>query len=80
MAAQRAIGAESVVLAEQSTGAEDFAVFLEHVPGAMARLGVWPGEGPMRDLHQPMFDLDERALPFGVRLLTRVALHSLTQD
>ncbi len=38
-----------------------------------------PGEGPMRDIHQPTFDLDERALPFGVRILTNTALASLTE-
>ena len=58
---------------EQSSGGEDFAWYLEHVPGAMARLGVWPGDGPMRDIHQPTFDLDERAIPFGVRVLARSA-------
>jgi amidohydrolase len=62
----------------QSSGGEDFAWYLEHVPGAMARLGVWPGHGPMRDIHQPTFDLDERALPFGVRVLTHAALTALT--
>jgi metal-dependent amidase/aminoacylase/carboxypeptidase family protein len=62
----------------QSSGGEDFAWYLEHVPGAMARLGVWSGNGPMRDIHQPTFDLDERALPFGVRVLTRAALTALT--
>ena len=60
------------------SGGEDFAWYLEHVPGAMARIGVWPGHGPMRDLHQPTFDLDERALPFGVRVLTQAALTALT--
>ena len=63
---------------EQSSGGEDFAWYLEHAPGAMARLGVWPGHGPMRDIHQPTFDLDERALPFGVRILTQTALIALT--
>jgi amidohydrolase len=62
----------------QSSGGEDFAWYLEHVPGAMARLGVWSGQGPMRDIHQPTFDLDERALPFGVRVLTHAALTALT--
>jgi metal-dependent amidase/aminoacylase/carboxypeptidase family protein len=47
------------------------------VPGAMARLGVWSGHGPMRDIHQPTFDLDERAIPFGVRVLTHAALRAL---
>jgi amidohydrolase len=31
----------------------------------------------MRDLHQPTFDLDERALPFGVRVLAQAALAAL---
>lgn len=59
------------VLAEtrQSGGGEDFSWYLEEVPGAMARLGVWPGTGPQRDLHQPTFDLDERALAIGVRVM-----------
>jgi amidohydrolase len=71
-------GPEAAAETQQSSGGEDFAWYLEHVPGAMARLGVWPGHGPMRDIHQPTFDLDERALPFGVRVLTHAALTSLT--
>jgi amidohydrolase len=31
----------------------------------------------MRDLHQPTFDLDERALPFGVRVLAQAVLTAL---
>ena len=71
-------GPDAATSTEQSSGGEDFAWYLEHVPGAMARLGVWSGSGPMRDIHQPTFDLDERALPFGVRVLTRAALSALT--
>jgi amidohydrolase len=70
-------GPEASAGTEQSSGGEDFAWYLEHVPGAMARLGVWSGSGPMRDIHQPTFDLDERALPFGVRVLIRAALSAL---
>jgi len=70
-------GPEASTSTEQSSGGEDFAWYLEHVPGAMARLGVWSGTGPMRDIHAPTFDLDERALPFGVRVLTRSALAAL---
>ena len=36
----RALGPNGAATAEQSTGAEDFAILLEHVPGALARLGV----------------------------------------
>jgi amidohydrolase len=38
----------------------------------MARLGVWSGIGPQLDLHQPTFDLDERALGVGVRVLVNI--------
>ena len=72
-----AIGIDALADTRQSGGGEDFSWYLEEVPGAMARLGVWSGHGPQLDLHQPTFDLDERALPFGVRVLTHAALAAL---
>ena len=60
----------------QSGGGEDFSWYLENVPGAMARLGVWSGHGQQVDLHQPNFDLDERALAVGVRTLAGVVLQA----
>jgi amidohydrolase len=77
-AAVTVLGPDSAQSTDQSSGGEDFAWYLEHLPGAMARLGVWRGQGPVLDLHQPTFDLDERALPFGVRVLVRTALAALT--
>lgn len=68
------VGERAVAGTQQSGGGEDFAWYLEHVPGAMARLGVWPGHGPHLDLHRPTFDLDERALEIGVRVLVHAAL------
>jgi amidohydrolase len=76
-AAAAVLGPDAACSTEQSSGGEDFAWYLETVPGAMARIGVWPGHGPMRDLHQSTFDLDERALPFGVRVLAQAALAAL---
>ena len=76
-AATMVLGPDAAASTEQSSGGEDFAWYLEHVPGAMARLGVWSGDGPMRDIHQPSFDIDERAIPFGVRVLARTALIAL---
>jgi len=76
-AAHRALGADAVRLAEQSTGAEDFAVFLERVPGSLARLGVWDGVSPRVDLHSPHFVVDERAVAAGVRLLAHTAVAAL---
>ncbi|MET9680394.1 M20 family metallopeptidase [Streptomyces coeruleorubidus] len=68
-------GVDSVVGTEQSLGGEDFSWYLEHVPGAMARLGVrTPGERQVRDLHQGDFDVDESAIKVGVELFTAAAL------
>ena len=67
-----ALGPDSLADTKQSGGGEDFSWYLEEVPGAMARLGVWPGVGPQLDLHQPTFDLDERALGVGVRVLVNI--------
>jgi amidohydrolase len=63
------VGPDVLCGTRQSGGGEDFSWYLEEVPGAMARLGVWSGAGPQHDLHQPTFDLDERALAIGVRVL-----------
>ena len=63
------IGVDVLADTRQSGGGEDFSWYLEEVPGAMARLGVWSGRGPQLDLHQPTFDIDERALAVGVRML-----------
>lgn len=70
----RAVGPDALADTPQSGGGEDFSWYLEEVPGAMARLGVWSGVGPQLDIHQPTFDLDERALAVGVRVLTGLVL------
>lgn len=73
MSARR--GPHSVEDTEQSLGGEDFSWYLEHVPGAMARLGVrTPGERTTRDLHRGDFDADESAITVGVELFTAAAL------
>jgi amidohydrolase len=68
-------GADSVEDTPQSLGGEDFSWYLEHVPGAMARLGVRrPGDLTVRDLHQGDFDADEQAITVGVEMFTAAAL------
>ncbi|MEU1419391.1 amidohydrolase [Kitasatospora sp. NPDC005751] len=62
---------------EQSLGGEDFSWYLEHAPGALARLGVrTPGDSTVRDLHQGRFDADERAIGIGVELFAALALET----
>ena len=67
-----AIGPDVAADTRQSGGGEDFSWYLEEIPGAMARLGVWSGEGVQLDLHQPTFDLDERALAGGLRVMVNL--------
>jgi amidohydrolase len=74
--AVEAVGVDVLADTRQSGGGEDFSWYLEEVPGAMARLGVWSGLGPQLDLHQPTFDLDERALAVGVRVLVNIVEQS----
>ena len=72
-AAGEVFGDESVLeLANPSMGAEDFAYFLEKVPGAFVWLGV--GED-VSGLHTPQFAFDESILPRGAALLTALALN-----
>jgi amidohydrolase len=74
-AVAQALGAAALVTTQQSLGGEDFAWYLDHVPGAMARLGVRPpGSERAMDLHQPTFDVDEGALQVGVDALVAAAV------
>ena len=70
----RRVGPAALADTAQSGGGEDFSWYLENIPGAMARLGVWSGTGPQLDIHQSTFDLDERALAVGVKVMTSIAL------
>jgi amidohydrolase len=76
-AAVHAVTNGVAVETRQSLGGEDFAWYLERVPGALARLGVRsPGSTLPMDLHQSGFDVDERCISVGVQLLAAVSLAS----
>jgi amidohydrolase len=68
-----ALGAGALAETQQSMGGEDFAWYLESVPGALARLGVRRPGTPAFDLHQGTFDIDEGALDIGVRYTVALA-------
>jgi amidohydrolase len=53
----------------QSLGGEDFAWYLQQVPGAMARLGTRTPGGRTYDLHQGDLVVDEDSVLWGARLL-----------
>ncbi|HAT1132878.1 amidohydrolase [Corynebacterium striatum] len=70
--AAQAIDPQAVVQAPQSSGGEDFSWYLEHVPGSMARLGCWSGEGEQHDLHMGDLNVDERCIGVGIKLFGSV--------
>ena len=77
-AADRVLGPDSITEAPQSLGGEDFAWYLDSIPGALARLGTrTPGSAVDFDIHQAIFNVDERAIGYGVRVMAATALTAL---
>jgi amidohydrolase len=73
-ALRRALGGEAVVESGAQMGTEDFALVAARVPSLYLRLGVRaPGQAQAAGVHSEDFDLDESALPIGVRALTTLA-------
>jgi amidohydrolase len=70
----------SVTGTTQSLGGEDFAWYLESVPGAMARLGTRTPDGPTYDLHRGDLRIDERAVVAGARMLAAAAARALRRQ
>lgn len=68
------LGDHAIAQSPQSSGGEDFAIMLDHVPGALARLGVWDEADEQVDLHSSSFVADERAIPIGIRTLVHSVL------
>ncbi|MEI2297351.1 M20 aminoacylase family protein [Ensifer sp. MJa1] len=69
-AAETVFGADNVATAaEPMTGSEDFARFLEHVPGCFVFIGNGEGSAP---LHNPRYDFNDDALIFGARFHAEV--------
>lgn len=77
-AAAQVMDEDGVVPTPQSLGGEDFGWYLESIPGALARLGVrTPGSPGEYDLHRGDFDVDERCIAVGLRVLSATALTAL---
>ena len=57
-----------------SMGSEDFAGYLEHIPGAMFRLGTTAPGQDSTPLHTPTFDVDEQAIAIGAKVLAHAVI------
>ena len=70
----KVLGQENVIeLQKPSLGAEDFAEFLNEIPGAMFRLGVASSTG-CAPLHSSKFNPDERAISVGIKVIIKSIL------
>ena len=76
-AVESVVGESGHVFTAQSLGGEDFAWYLESVPGAMGRLGTRTPGGPTYDLHQGNLRIDERAVGIGAKVLAAAAVEAL---
>ena len=75
------IDAAAVELIEDpSMGSEDFSYYLEHIPGAMMRLGVAGPQVGQAPLHTSRFDIDERALSIGIKVFAAAVINYFDPD
>ncbi len=68
------LGREMIDPTAQSLGGEDFAWYLEKVPGALARLGTRTPGGRTYDLHMGDLVIDERAIGIGASVLASACI------
>jgi len=68
------LGSQAPTSTSQSLGGEDFAWYLQRVPGAMARLGTRTPGGTTHELHQGDLVVDERSVAMGAGLLAAAAV------
>jgi amidohydrolase len=80
---ERVAGPGNALPRPPSTGAEDFSVFQQEVPGLYFFLGVIPDSIPLEEAypnHSPYFFADETALPLGVRALSHLVVDYLANQ
>ncbi len=66
--------------ANATMGAEDFAFYLQKVPGAYVFLGVNPSDSERYPpLHSPRYDFNDDALPAGIEYMSQIALRFLEE-
>jgi amidohydrolase len=65
---------------QSSMGGEDFAHYLEHVPGAFIRVGTASGPETSYPLHHHRFDIDETPLAPTARLMARVLMNHVRDE
>ncbi len=78
-AALRSSCVEETIEPTPLTLGEDFAIYLQQLPGAFWILGVAPkGEGQTAPLHNPQMSPDEMAIPAGIEMLVGSCLNYMS--
>lgn len=73
--AGKVLGEENVVeLDRPLMGSEDFAFYLEKIPGAIFRVGISGGREVQ--LHHPEFDFPDEAIPVGIGVFVQYILNT----
>lgn len=63
------VGEENTKVANMFTGSEDFASYLEEIPGSFLLLGIRNEKiGAIYPPHSPYYTIDEDVLPIGAAL------------
>lgn len=74
------LGPQNVHEAKKIMAADDFAMYLEKIPGVMLNIGIRNEKvGSIHPPHSPNFFLDEDILPIGAALQTALAEVYLNQ-
>ena len=78
-AAEKVMGRDAFAPLRKMTGAEDFSVYMEHVPGVIGFLGARNrAKGIDCAHHHPAFDVDEAILKDGAAIYAQFALDALS--
>ncbi len=75
---ERTLGEGRIMEIDPVMGGEDFAYFLQEIPGAFMFFGM--GDGMAYPHHHPRFDMDEKALPEATLLLATLVLEYLDKN
>lgn len=75
------VGDENTEIAQRVMGSEDFAYYLEKVPGTLLLLGTKNEKiGSVHPPHNPYFTMDEDVMPIGAAMHAAFANHYLLQS
>ncbi len=72
--AKQIVDDQDIVEMKPLMGAEDFAYYLQKVPGAFCMVGASPDDRVPH--HHPRFDIDERAMKIAVELFVQLGLQN----